>query len=184
MSHRTTPRPTSTERVPAPATPPTEPLRILVVDDDHRVRDSLADLIGLADGVHVVGTTSQPAETLDAIDRLDPGVVVIDPYLPDLEAGLALIGALHASGRRVLRIVATCRDDGLGPLALAAGADACVDRCADPVAFQEAVLAAARPGSVPAGHDGHAGQPAHPGHPGDPARSGDQAAGRSAGESR
>ncbi len=119
--------------------------RILVVDGDHRVRDSLADLIGLADGVEVVGTTSRADETLEAIARLDPDVVVIDPYLPDLDAGLAFIRTLRTggAGRRIVRVVATCRDDDLAPLALAAGADACVDRCADPTVFQEAVLAAA-----------------------------------------
>jgi CheY-like chemotaxis protein len=136
--------------------------RILVVDGDHRVRDSLADLIGLAEGVEVVGTCSQPGETLEAIKRLDPDVVVIDPYLPDLDAGLALIRTLRAR-RRAIRIVATCRDDGLGPLALAAGADACVDRCADPTAFQEAVMAAACPDAAPIGDAGHAGHPLHDG---------------------
>lgn len=145
-----------TPSIPTPATPdpgitarptilnnPVE--RILVVDDDHRVRDSLADLIGLADGVEVVGTTSQPAETLAAIERLRPSVVVIDPYLPDLEDGLAFIRSLRADGPRGLRIVATCRDNGIGEVALAAGADAVVDRCADAVVFHEAVLAAAHP---------------------------------------
>jgi DNA-binding NarL/FixJ family response regulator len=127
--------------------------RILVVDGDHRVRDSLADLIGLADGVVVVGTTSQVEETLDAIARLAPDVVVIDPYLPDVETGLVLIRTLRTAGRSVLRIVATCRDDDLGPVALAAGADACVDRCADPSVFQEAVLAAARLAHEPTGQD-------------------------------
>jgi DNA-binding NarL/FixJ family response regulator len=139
--------------------------RVLIVDGDHRVRDSLADLIGLADGVEVVGATSQLRETLDAVDRLEPGVVVIDPYLPDLASGLGLIGTLRASGRN-LRIVATCREDGLHDLALRAGADACVDHCGDPAAFQEAVLAAARPTSVRArvgDTPRPAGRPAHPG---------------------
>jgi DNA-binding NarL/FixJ family response regulator len=129
--------------------------RILVVDGDHRVRDSLADLIGLTDGVEVVGTTSQVDETLEAIERLDPEVIVIDPYLPDLDTGLAFIRGLRAGRRRVIRIVATCRDDELWPLALAAGADACVDRCADPTVFQEAVLLASRPAEELAGLDVH-----------------------------
>ena len=130
---------------------PLATLRILVVDGDHRVRDSLADLIGLADGVVVVGTTSQVDETQEAIARLDPDVLVIDPYLPDVDTGLELIRTLRAAGHDVLRIVATCRDDDFGPLALAAGADACVDRCADPSVFQEAVLAAARLAEEPTG---------------------------------
>ena len=144
-----------TPSIPTPATPdpgvtaptqiPGPSQRILVVDEDHRVRDSLADLIGLADGVEVVGTTSQPAETLAAIERLQPSVVLIDPYLPDLEDGLAFIRSLRARGPRDLRIVATCRDGGIAEVALSAGADVVVDRCADPVVFQDAVLAAAQP---------------------------------------
>ena len=145
------PGPTDDSGVPAPpaasAAVPAEPIasatqRILVVGDDHRVRDSLADLIGLADGVQIVGTTSRPAETLEALRRLAPDVVVVDPYLPDLPAGLELIGALRRSGH-VMRIVVTCRDAGLDVIALAAGADVCVDWCADPGALQEAVVAAA-----------------------------------------
>jgi DNA-binding NarL/FixJ family response regulator len=140
-----TPTPATPQDVPAASQSPSPFERILVVDDDHRVRDSLADLIGLADGVEVVGTTSQPAETLAAIERLRPSVVVIDPYLPDLEVGLAFIASLRADGPPDLRIVATCRDGGIGEVVIAAGADAVVDRCADPVLFHEAVLAAARP---------------------------------------
>lgn len=166
MTHRPPTHQTAPRRRPAAAPDqisPSEPIvrsaaqRILVVDGDHRVRDSLADLIGLAEGVEVVGTTSQADETLEAIEHLDPEVVVIDPYLPDLDVGLALIRTLRsgAVGRRVVRIVATCRVDDLGPLALAAGADACVDRCADPTVFQEAVLAAARPAGEPIGDDVH-----------------------------
>lgn len=158
-THQTTgpgpsPRPTAApEPAGSTASIPLVTQRILVVDGDHRVRDSLADLIGLADGVLVVGMTSQAEETLEAIARLLPDVVVIDPYLPDIETGLALIRTLRAAGRRAVRIVATCRDDELGPLALAAGADACVDRCADPTVFQEAVLAAARLADEPTGED-------------------------------
>ena len=149
--------------------------RVLVIDGDHRVRDSLADLIGLADGVEVVGATSQVTETLEAVVRLQPGVVVIDPYLPDLASGLGLIGTLRASGRD-LRIVATCREDGLHDLALTAGADACVDHCGDPAAFQDAILAAARPTTArarigdSARHTGHSRDASHAALPQRPAR--------------
>lgn len=182
MSHRTTdpatapsepPDPTDDPAVPAVPASSTvaagsavaAPQRILVVGDDHRVRGSLADLIGLADGVQIVGTTSRPAETLEALARLAPGVVVVDPYLPDLPAGLDLIGALRASGH-VLRIVVTCRDAGLDAIALAAGADACVDWCADPVALHEAVVAAADPRGEPEGGVGRPGEPGQAVRPG------------------
>ena len=115
--------------------------RLLIVDGDHRVRDGIAGLMALSAGVQVVGMTSRPHETLDAVRRLRPGVIVVDPMLPDLDSGLALISALRAYAPS-LRIVATCRDGGLDHAALAAGADACVERCGDPAAFHDAILAA------------------------------------------
>lgn len=133
------PQPTGAR--PAPEASPENPQRILVVDSDHRVRDSIAGLIALCDGLEVAGVTSQAHETLDAVRRLEPGVLIVDPYLPDLGSGLALISALRAFAPS-LRIVATCREGGHDDASLAAGADACVERSGDPAAFQDALIAA------------------------------------------
>jgi DNA-binding NarL/FixJ family response regulator len=130
---------TGARRAPEPI--PADPQRILVVDSDHRVRDSIAGLIALCDGLEVAGVTSQAHETLDAVRRLEPGVLIVDPYLPDLGSGLALISALRAFAPS-LRIVATCREGGHDDASLAAGADACVERSGDPAAFQDALIAA------------------------------------------
>ena len=129
-------------RVSAPG--PATPQRILVVDSDHRVRDSIAGLIALSDGIEVIGMTSDAHETLDAVRRSGPGVLIIDPYLPDLGSGLALVSALRAFAPS-LRIVATCREGGHDDASLAAGADICVERSGDPAVFQDALVAAARP---------------------------------------
>lgn len=123
--------------------------RVLVVDGDHRVRDGIAGLIALSEGLEVVGTTSHAHETLDAVRRLEPSVLIVDPYLPDLGSGLALVSALRAFAP-TLRIVSTCREGGHDDASLAAGADACVERSGDPAAFQEALVAAVLPAPVPA----------------------------------
>ncbi len=127
--------------------------RILIVDADHRVRDSFAGLIALAGGVNVVATTGQPAEALSAVRRNRADVVVLDPRLPELEEGLALIGAIHRV-RPEVRILVLGWSDDHEPMAMAAGADGFICKSADPVTLVEAVLAVARhPGATdePAG---------------------------------
>jgi DNA-binding NarL/FixJ family response regulator len=116
--------------------------RVLVVDADHRVRDSLAGLIALAEGLRVVATTGQPAEAMGAMRQSRPEIVVLDPRLPELEVGLALI----ASMRRIrphVRILVLGWSANHEQLAMDAGADAFICKSADPVAVVEAVLAVA-----------------------------------------
>lgn len=116
--------------------------RILVVDADHRVRDSLAGLISLADGMEVVGTTGLPAEALGAVRQSRPDIVVIDPRLPELEVGLGLIGAIHRV-RADVRILVLGWSADHEQIAMDAGADAFICKSADPVTVVEAVLAVA-----------------------------------------
>ena len=130
--------------------------RILVVDADHRVRDSFAGLIALVDGVEVVGTTGQPPEAMAALRRNHPDIVVIDPRLPELEVGLALVGAMHRA-RPDVRVLVLGWSGDHEQLAMDAGADGFICKSADPVTVVEAVLAVAlapavkaRPAAYPA----------------------------------
>ncbi len=71
------------------------PLRVLLVDPDDRVRESLAGLLQIGDRCLVVGS----AGTADAAIRMAiesaPDVVVVDPRLPGIDAGAALIARLR-----------------------------------------------------------------------------------------
>ncbi len=116
--------------------------RIVVIDADHRVRDSFAGLIALAGGVDVVATTDQPAEALRAVRRSRPDVVVLDPRLPDMEVGLALLEAIHRASPDVRVLVLGWLDDH-EQMAMDAGADGFICKSADPVTLVEAVLAVA-----------------------------------------
>jgi DNA-binding NarL/FixJ family response regulator len=116
--------------------------RILVVDADHRVRDSFAGLIALVDGVEVIGTTGQPPEAMAALRRKHPDIVVIDPRLPELEVGLALVGAMHRA-QPDLRVLVLGWLSDHEQLAMDAGADGFICKSADPVTLVEAVLAVA-----------------------------------------
>jgi DNA-binding NarL/FixJ family response regulator len=77
------------EALAAPAHP-----RVAIIDADRRIRQSLADLLRLG-GVDVVGTAGDVREALDLNDRVHPSVMIVDPRLPDIEAGAALLSSLH-----------------------------------------------------------------------------------------
>jgi DNA-binding NarL/FixJ family response regulator len=123
--------------------------RIVVIDADHRVRDSFAGLIALAGGLDVVATTDQPGEALRAVRQSQADVVVLDPRLPELEVGLALIAEMHRASPQVRVLVLGWSEDH-EQMAMDAGADGFICKSADPVALVEAVLAVALPADVPA----------------------------------
>ena len=93
-------------------------LRILVVDADERVRESLSGLLAIGDQVEVVGSAGDAAGALALIPTVRPDVVVLDPRLPEVERGVAFIDAVRREnpGVRVLvmhwsEVVEECLDD-------------------------------------------------------------------------
>ena len=72
-----------------------DPLRVLVVDADERVRESLTGLLAIGGRVHVVGGAGQPGVALDLALATHPDVVIVDPRLPDVDTGTAFIGRLR-----------------------------------------------------------------------------------------
>jgi len=107
-------------------------MHILVVDDDHAVRDSLAR------SLHYVGyEVSTAVDGVDALAKLSamrPDAVIMDVMMPRLD-GLETTRSLRASGNDVPILVLTAREavgdrvDGLD-----AGAD---DYMAKPFSFEE-----------------------------------------------
>jgi DNA-binding NarL/FixJ family response regulator len=85
--------------------PPDAP-RVLIVDADRRVQQSLADLLGLTGKVAVVGSAGDVRAALEEVDRVRPDVVLVDPRLPDIEAGQALIAGMSRAWPS-MRIVLT-----------------------------------------------------------------------------
>lgn len=103
-------------------------IRVLVVDDDARVRRALHALIDASGGMQVVATAGEVGEALDVDARTAPVVALVDVLLPDLADGVELVRALVRRGRRVVAISvwAAVRDD-----ALAAGAVRFVEKAPD-----------------------------------------------------
>ena len=108
------------------------PARVLVVDDDRAVRESLRR--SLAFNGYDVHLASDGAEALAGIGAIAPDVVVMDVMMPKLD-GLEATRALRAAGNDVPVIVLTARDAvGDRVEGLDAGAD---DYLTKPFALEE-----------------------------------------------
>ena len=124
--------------VPQQQIPPPIPT-VVIVDGDRRVQQSLADLLGLTGQVQIVGRAGDVRGALELVERSRPDVVLIDPRLPDADAGMALIGAL-ARAWPGLRVVITGWSDAEGH-AMVNGSALYVSKGSSPEEFVAAVVA-------------------------------------------
>ncbi|MGN6610129.1 MAG: response regulator [Jatrophihabitans sp.] len=85
-------------------------IRVLVVDDQKVVRDGLALLLGLLDGIEVVGTAGDGAAALDLVASLDPDIVLMDLHMPGVD-GVEATRRLTAQGCRARVVVLTTWSD-------------------------------------------------------------------------
>jgi DNA-binding NarL/FixJ family response regulator len=123
---------------------PAARVRVVLVDADDRVRESLCGLLCIGERVDVVGSTGRPETALDLVVATRPDIVVLDPRLPDVDAGLSFIDRLHAMAPDVrVLVLSTTEPDDRGDLA--AVADGFVRKTFRPSDLVAAVLAATIP---------------------------------------
>lgn len=117
--------------------------RVVIVDADRRVQASLGDLLGVAGDVEVVGRAGDVRAALEVVERERPDAVLVDPRLPDVEAGMALIGGLERAWPG-LRIVLTGWGDTVGHAQGPHAGVQYVSKTASPEEFAGAVVDACR----------------------------------------
>ena len=118
--------------------------RVVIVDADRRVQQSLSDLLGLTGRVSVVGRASDVRAALEEIERAAPDVVLLDPRLPDVEAGTALIAGMRRAWPS-MKVVLTGWSDVEGHAAND-GSQACyVSKGSSPEDFVAAIVDACCP---------------------------------------
>jgi DNA-binding NarL/FixJ family response regulator len=100
-------------------------LRVLIVDDDARVRRALRSLIECSADLTVVGEagSTRSAKRLDL--ELLPDVVVLDLRLPRAMDGMRVLRELRGRDRPVVAISGMGK---LGPQAMVAGAHAFLEK--------------------------------------------------------
>jgi DNA-binding NarL/FixJ family response regulator len=65
--------------------PPRPPVRVLLADDQRLVRESLGTLLGLLDGIQLVGSASDGEEAVALAAEHGPDVVLMDLRMPRLD---------------------------------------------------------------------------------------------------
>ncbi len=109
--------------------------RVAVVDLDRRVQQSLAEVLRVA-GVEVVGTAGDVRAALELIASQKPDVLLLDPRLPDVDAGKALLSSI-ALGWPSIRVIQMGWTD-------AAAGGTFIPKSAQPDEFLAATLEACR----------------------------------------
>jgi len=117
------------------------PIRLLVVENDVRVRAAIVQTIALEPDLVMVAEAGDATTALVLAGNADPAVALVDVLLPDDVTGLALVRAL--SQRPGCAVVAMSVRGGLRAAALAAGAVAFVEKERDIDGLLNTVRAAA-----------------------------------------
>ena len=97
-------------------------IRVLLADDQRVVREGLGTLLGLLDGIELVGTAADGEEAIVLAARHEPDVVLMDLRMPRVD-GIEAIRVLAERGERPRTIALTTYADDASVLgALRAGA--------------------------------------------------------------
>jgi DNA-binding NarL/FixJ family response regulator len=113
-------------------------LRILVVDADDRTRESVAGILGIRHRFDVVGTAGHVDAAIGLARAHRPQVVVLDPRLPEVSDGMALISRLRQLDADVA-ILAVGWSPDLEHQAIVAGADGFVRKTFKPGDLSSAI---------------------------------------------
>jgi DNA-binding NarL/FixJ family response regulator len=85
-------------------------IRVLVADDHAVVRQGLRTFLGLQDDMEVVGEAADGAEAVEAVERLQPDVVLMDMVMPGVD-GLEAIRRVLAARPETRVVVLTSYAD-------------------------------------------------------------------------
>jgi two-component system LytT family response regulator len=85
-------------------------VKVLIVDDQAHVRDSLIGLCKCRDDVQVVGEAACGKAAIDAARTLNPDILLLNVQLPDM-SGFELLRAVAAGSRPLGIMVSNCADN-------------------------------------------------------------------------
>lgn len=74
--------------------PPEQTVRVLIVDDQHLMREGIASLLKIQDGITIVGTAANGQEALEQAISQQPDVILMDVRMPVLD-GVAATEHIH-----------------------------------------------------------------------------------------
>lgn len=85
-------------------------ISVLLVDDQHLVREGIATLLGLSPLIHICGEAANGVQALTLIPALQPDVVLMDIRMPGM-SGIEVMRQLAGQGQLPPTIILTTFDD-------------------------------------------------------------------------
>src|SRR5437868_5265633 len=119
------------------------PIRVLLADDQRTVREGLALLVGLLDGIEVVGAASDGREAVELAQAERPDVVLMDLRMPELDGAGATREIRAALPDTQVVVLTTYADDRSLFPALQAGARGYLTKDAGAEEIEQAIRALA-----------------------------------------
>ena len=119
------------------------PLRVLVADDQKVVRDGLSVLLGLLDGIEVVGTAVDGADAVRQALDADPDIVLMDLNMPGVDGVEATRQLAERGSRARVVVLTTYADDDWVFRALQAGARGFLTKDAGAEEIEQAIITVA-----------------------------------------
>jgi two-component system, LytTR family, response regulator len=113
-------------------------VKVLIVDDQAPVRESLVRLCERSDDIQIVGAAACGMAAIDAAGKLDPDIMLLDVELPDM-SGFELLRTLGAGTHPLGIMVSPCADH-----AIRAFTEGAIDYLVTPVTLERFDLAIAR----------------------------------------
>lgn len=125
-----------------------DPIRVLIVDDDVLVCNTLASYVNRAQGLMLIGTCREGAQAVELLTRSKADVVLMDVRMQGMD-GISATKALRQLGVPVKIIVLTTFDeDRMMLAALSAGANGFMLKDSKPESLIEAIHLAHSGGNV------------------------------------
>jgi DNA-binding NarL/FixJ family response regulator len=120
-----------------------QPIQVLIADDQKVVRDGLAMLLGLLDGIDVVGTAVDGDDAVRQALTADPDIVLMDLNMPNLDGVEATRRLVEQGSRARVVVLTTYADDDWVFRALQAGARGFLTKDAGAEEIQQAITTVA-----------------------------------------
>jgi DNA-binding NarL/FixJ family response regulator len=117
----------------------TEPLRVLLADDEPLVRGGLAMLIDAEDDMVVIGEADDGVDAVAAATSMSPDVIVLDVRMPRMDGVEATRRIVAGNDAVAVLILTTFNDDTAVHQALRAGASGFILKNAAPRKLAEAI---------------------------------------------
>jgi DNA-binding NarL/FixJ family response regulator len=119
----------------------TETIRVLVADDQRVVREGLAMLLGLLEGIEVVGTAADGEQAVALATQLEPDVVLLDLRMPRCDGVDATRRLRERGPEPKVLVLTTYADDRSVVAALQAGANGFLTKDAGAGEIRDALAA-------------------------------------------